>query len=124
MYVIINAGDIMDIKLNITLKHDGIIENKEFEGTFEDNRIIYNDDVKVIIDLENEKIERISDDYKVELDFNNDKCRIYVKEIDDYLNLNLVKEKYEHKENILNIAYYIENEKENKIEYSISYKNM
>ena len=114
----------MNIKLNITLKHDGIIENKEFDGTFLNNRIIYNDDVKVIIDLENKRIERISDDYKVELDFINDKCRIYVKEIDNYLNLNVIKEKYENKENILNITYYIENEKENKIEYNISYKNM
>lgn len=114
----------MDVKLNITLKHDGIIENKEFDGTFLNNRIIYNDDVKVTIDLENKRIERISDDYKVELDFINDKCRIYVKEIDNYLNLNVIKEKYEYKENILNITYYIENEKENKIEYNISYKNM
>ena len=57
----------MNIKLNITLKHDGIIENKEFDGTFLNNRIIYNDDVKVIIDLENKRIERISDDYKVEI---------------------------------------------------------
>ena len=48
----------MNIKLNITLKHDGIIENKEFDGTFLNNRIIYNDDVKVIIDLQNKRIER------------------------------------------------------------------
>ena len=117
-------GDVMDIKLNITFKHDGIIEINEFDGTFIDNRIVYNDDVRVIIDLDKKKIERISDDYKVELDFTNDICRIYVKELDNYLNLNMIKEKYEHNNNLLNIVYYIENEKENKIEYNITYKNM
>lgn len=114
----------MDIKLNITLKHDGITEINEFNGTFENNRIIYTDDVKVIIDLDNKKIERTSDDYKLELDFNNDICRVYVKELDNYLNLNIMKEKYEHNDNTLNIVYCIENEMENKIEYKISYKNI
>ncbi len=117
-------GDVMDIKLNITFKHDGITEINEFDGTFIDNRIVYNDDVEVTIDLDNKKIERISDDYKLELDFINDICRIYVKELDNYLNLNIMKEKYEHNNNLLNIAYYIENEKENKSEYNITYKNI
>ena len=114
----------MNIKLNITLKHDGITETNEFNGTFENNRIIYNDDTKVIIDLENQKLERMREDYRGEADFINDTCKIYVKEIDNYLNLNIVKEKYEYKDNKLNIIYYVENEKENKIEYNISYKNV
>ena len=48
----------MDIKLVVDLKSPELSQKKEYNGTFEENRILYNDDTSVIIDLDKKKLRR------------------------------------------------------------------
>ena len=115
----------MDIKIIATYNEDGNSKRDELCGTFENNRIIYTDDAKVIIDLDNKIVTRErSENYKVELDFNNSRCRVYIKEANDYLEIAMHVLKYEHKDNKLTFEYYFENSSENILGGIIEYKNM
>ena len=85
----------------------------EFKGTFLNNRIVYIDNgVKTILDL-NKKIfirDNTNSSYKIELDFLNNDYKVYVNS-NMYVNINIMLETYEYKENKIKIVYFIDDTK-------------
>lgn len=85
----------------------------EFKGTFLNNRIVYIDNgVKTILDL-NKKIfirDNTNSSYKIELDFLNNDYKVYINS-NMYVNINIMLETYEYKENKIKIVYFIDDTK-------------
>lgn len=69
-------------KINLCIKHSLINANSEYniKGILNFNKIMYFDnDIKMIIDLENKIMYRIKDKEEIILNFNDLKCTIYDK---------------------------------------------
>ncbi|MBR1376323.1 MAG: hypothetical protein IJ565_00710 [Bacilli bacterium] len=109
------------ISLKIEFHSDDMEYLKEFDGTIEENRIIYNEDgIKMMIDLNNNIIARENDDFKIEIDLSSNKCTYYLKE--HHLETTLeVESKIIKKDNKILIEYFLIDNRENKIIYNIEY---
>lgn len=116
--------DIMERKFKVTFNSPDLDYIKEFDGTFLDNRIIYTDDgIETIVDIDKKVITRSSGEYTIELDFSNNIHKVFIKESDLYLPLNIILDVFIVDNNFVKIAYHNEDEKENKVEYLIEYIN-
>ncbi len=114
----------MNIKVIVDLKSPELNQKKEYNGTFEENRILYNDDTNVMIDLDNKKLRRENDSYIIDLDFNNDKYELHLKEYDMVTPLDVNLDSFLINENKVEIKYHFKSDLDNKIEYKIeSYDN-
>ena len=116
----------MDVIIKSNMKTNDIEEIQEYSGTFDNNRIEYSDDsVSTIIDLEKSLLvrENYNEGYKIEIDLINNLCKIYIKESDSYLPLEIILDAFVHSNNKVNIVYRYKNDLENKFEYNIEYIN-
>ena len=116
----------MDVIIKSNIKTNDINDFNEYDGTFDNNRIEYKEDnVGVFIDLDNSFLvrENYTEGYKIELDFLNNICKIYIKESDSYLPLDIILDEFNHSNNKVNIRYRYSNDLENKFEYNIEYIN-
>lgn len=113
----------MDIKVIVDLKSPELNQKSEYNGTFEDNRILYNDDTSVIIDLDNKKLVRENDSYIIDLDFKNEVYNLHLKEYDMVTELDVNLDTFSISKNKVEIKYHFKSDLENKIEYKIEYYN-
>ena len=113
--------DIMKKKFKVKFNSIDLNYIKEFDGTFLDNRIIYiDDDIETSVDLNSKFISRSNNEYKIELDFENNIYKVFIKESDLYLPLNIILDEFVIDNNFVKIAYHNEDD-ENKVEYFIEY---
>ena len=113
----------MDIKVIVDLKSPELNQKKEYNGTFEENRILYNDDTSVMIDLDKKKLRRENDSYIIDLDFGNEVYELHLKEYDMKTELDVNLDMFSISENKVEIKYHFKNDLDNKIEYKIEYYN-
>ena len=111
----------MDIKLVVDLKSPELSQKKEYNGTFDNNRILYNDDTSVIIDLDKKKLRRENESYIIDLDFENKLYEMHLKEYDLKTELDIDLDMFSIDKNMVEIRYHFNDDLENKIEYKIEY---
>src|SRR5574344_2406693 len=111
------------IKLKLSLKTSNNSYNKEINGIFNDNRIVYNDDgIKTTISLDNLSIERENVDYKLELIFSEKPVGKYLlKKFNKIIDLDLKPQEFKINDNKITIKYYINFEEYELFEYKIEY---
>lgn len=113
----------MNIKVVVDLKSPELNQKKEYDGTFENNRILYNDDTSVMIDLDNKILRRENDSYIIDLDFDKNIYELHLKEYDMKTELDVNLDMFLILENKVEIKYHFKSDLENKIEYKIEYYN-
>ena len=69
----------MNIKVVVDLKSPELNQKKEYDGTFENNRILYNDDTNVTIDLDKKILRRENDSYSIDLDLDKNIYELHLK---------------------------------------------
>ena len=111
----------MNIKVIVDLKSPELNQKKEYNGTFEENRILYNDDTSVIIDLDNKKLRRENDSYIIDLDFGKNIYELHLKEYGMKTELDVNLDMFSIEKNKVLIKYHFKSDLDNKIEYKIEY---
>lgn len=96
-------------KVNLLVKY--CLRNQEFEynikGIYQNNKIKYNDETGiVVIDLNNNILERYSNNEKIIFDFNNKKC--YIDSLNVFFDINVIN--FINEKNKFYVKYKLEND--------------